>query len=149
MDKYFEIKNYDDIYRAVGEIIKHSQEWEDLFKKLAILLNVSVKNVNNSSLNKLNEALKKEEYISKKEFKLLKKVIKKRNYINHTFFLDVSLYNSDSTNDQYYVIWDFSKIEILLNDVVYNIFEASDFIANKIDIIEKRDCLRPTEFDFL
>ena len=149
MDKYFEIKNYDDIYRAVGEIIKHSQEWEDLFKKLAILLNVSVKNVNNSSLNKLNEALKKEECISKKEFKLLKKVIKKRNYINHTFFLDVSLYNSDSTNDQYYVIWDFSKIEILLNDIVYNIFEASDFIANKIDIIEKRDCLRPTEFDFL
>ena len=57
-EKYFTVKNFpDDIYNAVGQIIKSAQEWEQEYKKLAITLNVPVKNINVSSLNKLNNAL--------------------------------------------------------------------------------------------
>ena len=53
-DKYFTINDFPyDIYNAVGQIIKSAQEWEQEYKKLATMLNISVKNINNSSLNKL------------------------------------------------------------------------------------------------
>ena len=63
-EKFFTIKDYpNDVYAAVGRIIRLSQEWEEEYKKLARLLRVRVKKVEKSSLNKLNEALKKEKLL--------------------------------------------------------------------------------------
>lgn len=87
MKRYFTIKNFPtDVYTAVGQIIQSSQEWEAEYKKLAKELDISTINIDNASLNKLNEALKKNELIEEKEFNDLKSVIRGRNYINHTFF---------------------------------------------------------------
>ena len=139
--KYFTIKNFPhDIYNAVGQIIKSAQEWEQEYKKLAIMLNISVKNINNSSLNKLNDALKKNNLISKKEYEDLKKVIKIRNYINHDFYL-TDFQNSAIDYDIY-----IKTLEKKLNCAQFLIFEATDVIDNKIDKLQGSSIVRPTIF---
>ena len=56
-EKHFQIKNYpDDIYRAVGELIRWAQEWEEQFKKFAKLLRVNKINIDIASLNVLTAA---------------------------------------------------------------------------------------------
>ncbi len=142
MDKFFKIKNYPyDIYTAVGQIIKTSQEWEAEFKRLAQLLNISVKNVNVLSLNKLNNTLNREKRISKKEYEDLKRVVDIRNYINHEFFLMDFKQNFDTYEER------IEHLEARLNEAQFYIFEATDLIMNKIDIIEGNTSLRPTVFD--
>lgn len=141
-DKYFTIKNFpNDVYNAVGRIIRSAQEWEQKYKKLATVLNISVKNINKSSLNKLNEALKKHNLISKKDYKNLKEVIKIRNYINHEFYL-TDFQNSASDYDIY-----IETLEKKLNSAQFLIFEATDVIDNKIDKFQGDNIVRPTIFD--
>lgn len=141
-DKYFTIKNFpNDVYNAVGRIIRSAQEWEQKYKKLATVLNISVKNINKSSLNKLNEALKKHNLISKKDYKNLKEVIKIRNYINHEFYL-TDFQNSASDYDIY-----IETLEKNLNSAQFLIFEATDVIDNKIDKLQGDNIARPTIFD--
>lgn len=140
--KYFTIKNFpNDVYNAVGQIIKSAQEWEQEYKKLATILNISVKNINKSSLNKLNETLKKHNLISKKDYKNLKEVIKIRNYINHEFYL-TDFQNSASDYDIY-----IETLEKKLNSAQFLIFEATDVIDNKIDKFRGDNIVRPTIFD--
>lgn len=87
-NKYFTINNFpDDIYSAVGKIIHYAQELEHEYKTLATLLNLNVKGINKSTLNKLNKALKKNNIVDEYEYNNLKNVIKYRNDINHDFFL--------------------------------------------------------------
>ena len=63
--QFFTIKNYpDDVFNAVGRIIKAAQELEKDFKNLAELYCVNVKNLNTSSLNVLNGKLKKENCVA-------------------------------------------------------------------------------------
>lgn len=141
-DKYFSIKDFPcDIYNAVGQIIKASQEWEQEYKELAKLCNVPIKKINNSSLNKLNEALKKENLISHKEYNDLKEVIELRNYINHDFFLDVFQTAFDRCERP------IEKLEEFLNRTQFLIFEATDVIDNKIDKLRDSNITRPTIFD--
>ncbi len=141
-DKYFTIKNFpNDVYNAVGRIIRSAQEWEQKYKKLATVLNISVKNINKSSLNKLNEALKKHNLISKKDYKNLKEVIKIRNYINHEFYL-TDFQNSASGYDIY-----IETLEKNLNSAQFFIFEATDIIDNKIDKLQGDNIVSPTIFD--
>lgn len=141
-DKYFTIKNFpNDVYNAVGRIIRSAQEWEQKYKKLATVLNISVKNINKSSLNKLNEALKKHNLISKKDYKNLKEVIKIRNYINHEFYL-TDFQNSASDYDIY-----IETLEKKLNSAQFLIFEATDVIDNKIDKFQGDNIVRSTIFD--
>lgn len=141
-DKYFTIKNFpNDVYNAVGRIIRSAQEWEQKYKKLATVLNISVKNINKSSLNKLNEALKKHNLISKKDYKNLKEIIKIRNYINHEFYL-TDFQNSASDYDIY-----IETLEKNLNSAQFLIFEATDVIDNKIDQLQGDNIVRPTIFD--
>lgn len=141
-DKYFTIKHFpNDVYNAVGRIIRSAQEWEQKYKKLATVLNISVKNINKSSLNKLNEALKKHNLISKKDYKNLKEVIKIRNYINHEFYL-TDFQNSASDYDIY-----IETLEKKLNSAQFLIFEATDVIDNKIDKLQGDNIVRPTIFD--
>ena len=143
-EKYFTVKNFpDDIYNAVGQIIKSAQEWEQEYKKLALMLNIPVKKVSNSSLNKLNEALKKNNLISKKDYKNLRGVIRIRNYINHEFYLNDFQTSSDDY-DKY-----IEKLEKILNRAQFLIFEATDFVDNKIDELQNNNILRPTIFDRL
>lgn len=141
-NKYFTIQNFpDDVYNAVGQIIKNAQDMEKEYKKLTTMLNVSVKNINNSSLNKLNEALKKNNSISDKDFNNLKKVIKIRNYINHDFYLK-DFQNSAKGYDKY-----IEELEVMLNYAQFLIFEATDVIDNKIDKLQGGSIVRPTIFD--
>lgn len=141
-DKYFIIQNFpNDIYNAVGQIIKSAQEWEREYKKLAFMLNISVKKINNSSLNKLNEALKKSNLISEKDYKDLKAVIKIRNYINHEFYL-TDFQNSVNDYDKY-----IETLEKILNSAQFLIFEATDVVDNKIDKFQGSSIVRPTIFD--
>ena len=141
-DKYFTINNFPtDVYNAVGQIIKVSQEWEQEYKKLAELLNIPIKKIGKSSLNKLNEALKKENLINPKEYDDLKKVIKIRNYINHDFFL--SDFQKQFESYEQYI----ETLEKILNSAQFLIFEATDVIDNKIDKLNDSSIVRPTIFD--
>lgn len=138
----FTIQNYpNDIYYAVGQIIKSAQEWEQKYKKLAFMLNISIKKISSSSLNKLNEALKKNNLISEKEYNDLKHVIRIRNYINHEFYLQ-DFHNSYNDYDEY-----IKNIERILNESQFLIFEATDIVDNKIDKLEGCGIARPTAFD--
>ena len=141
-NKYFIIKDYpNDIYNAIGKIIKAAQEWEKEYKKLAVILDVPVKNINNSSLNKLNNALKKNNLIEKTDYENLKKVITIRNYINHEFYLK-DFQNMFDSYDKH-----IEKLEKFLNSAQFLIFEAIDMIDNKIDHLQGVNIMRPTVFD--
>lgn len=137
--KFFTIRNFpDDVYSAVGKIIKSAQEWEQKCKELTSMLDVRVKKISNSSLNKLNDALKKHGLISEKEYDDLKQVIKLRNYINHDFYL-TDFRNTNGDYDKRV-----EALEKLLNTVQFLIFEATDVIENKIDKLQGSNIMRPT-----
>ena len=111
--------------------------------------------IEKSSFNKLNEALKKNERIGEKEFYDLKNVIDARNYINHDFFL--SDFQFQCSYDSFGIgvvepcLYDekLKEIEKILNAVRFYIFEATDVIANKIDELKKGKNYfrRPVIFD--
>lgn len=142
MTNEFTIENFpDDVYRAVGQIIKAAQELERDFKKLTTRLSLSVKNVNNSSLNKLNDAPNKHGVISDDYYEKMKKVISIRNYVNHTLFIEDFEDNS----------LPFDKFRNLLGKklsaALFMIFEAHDVISNISDALDGSPILRPTVFD--
>ncbi len=142
--KYFTIENYpDDVYKAVGKITKAAQEWEQDYKKLTNMLSIPIKKINSSSLNKLNEALKKNNCITQKEYKDLKDVINTRNYINHTFFLEKFERSDLGCNYEEHL----ENLQTFLNASYHLIFEATDIINNKIDKLNGSTIMRPTIFD--
>lgn len=142
LNNYFTIKDYPgDVYRAVGEIIKNSQDFEQSYKELARMLEVKVKNIDGSSLNKLNEALKSEKLIDEKEFNQLKEVIKIRNYVNHKFYLEDFQKEYGGYENK------IAALEEILNKAQFLIFEAIDVIDNKIDKLCGKTIMRPTVFD--
>lgn len=132
--RFFTIRNHNDVFDAIGQIIKASQEWEMLYKDYASRLKIEVENLDIATLNRLNYALKEQGKISDKEFFDLKRVIRLRNYINHEFFIE-----------------DFNKeiefIDKKLNEINFLIFEATDLIANLIERLEGFNGDRPTIFD--
>ena len=139
---FFEIKNFpDDVYKAVGKIIKSSQELERDYKTLATKLKLKVKDINNSSLNKLNDALKKSGNLTLKEYNNLKEVIRVRNDINHKFFIEIFDEISKGYDER---IVRFSNV---LNYSQCVIYEANDVIKNKIDTLDGKTIMRRTAFD--
>ena len=139
---FFEIKNFpDDVYIAVGKIIKSSQELERDYKTLATKLKLKVKDINNSSLNKLNDALKKSGNLTPKEYNNLKEVIRVRNDINHKFFIEIFDEMSKGYDER---IVRFSNV---LNYSQCVIYEANDVIKNKIDTLDGKTIMRRTAFD--
>lgn len=139
---FFEIKNFpDDVYKAVGKIIKSSQELERDYKTLATKLKLKVKDINNSSLNKLNNALKKSGNLTLKEYNNLKEVIQVRNDINHKFFIEIF---DDISKGYDEMMVRFSNV---LNYSQYVIYEANDVIKNKIDTLDGKTIMRRTAFD--
>lgn len=139
---FFEIKNFpDDVYKAVGKIIKSSQELERDYKTLATKLKLKVKDINNSSLNKLNNALKKSGNLTPKEYNNLKEVIQVRNDINHKFFIEIF---DDISKGYDEIMVKFSNV---LNYSQCVIYEANDVIKNKIDALDGKTIMRRTAFD--
>lgn len=139
---FFEIKNFpDDVYIAVGKIIQSSQELERDYKTLATKLKLKVKDINNSSLNKLNNALKKSGNLTLKEYNNLKEVIQVRNDINHKFFIEIFDDISKGYDER---IVRFSNV---LNYSQCVIYEANDVIKNKIDTLDGKTIMRRTAFD--
>lgn len=139
---FFEIKNFpDDVYKAVGKIIKSSQELERDYKTLATKLKLKVKDINNSSLNKLNNALKKSGNLTPKEYDALKEVIRIRNDINHKFFIKIFDDTSIGYDDK------MRRFNSVLNYSQCVIYEANDVIKNKIDTLDGKTIMRRTAFD--
>lgn len=139
---FFEIKNFpDDVYKAVGKIIKSSQELERDYKTLATKLKLKVKDINNSSLNKLNNALKKSGNLTPKEYNNLKEVIQVRNDINHKFFIEIFDDTSIGYDDK------MRRFNSVLNYSQCVIYEATDVIDNKIDTLDGKTIMRRTAFD--
>ena len=138
----FDIKNFpDDVYIAVGKIIQSSQELERDYKTLATKLKLKVKDINNSSLNKLNNALKKSGNLTLKEYNNLKEVIQVRNYINHKFFIEIF---DDISKGYDEMMVRFSNV---LNYSQCVIYEANDVIKNKLDTLDGKTIMRRTAFD--
>ena len=138
----FDIKNFpDDVYIAVGKIIQSSQELERDYKTLATKLKLKVKDINNSSLNKLNNALKKSGNLTLKEYNNLKEVIQVRNDINHKFFIEIF---DDISKGYDEMMVRFSNV---LNYSQCVIYEANDVIKNKIDTLDGKTIMRRTAFD--
>ena len=139
---FFDIKNFpDDVYIAVGKIIQSSQELERDYKTLATKLKLKVKDINNSSLNKLNDALKKSGNLTPKEYDALKEVIRIRNDINHKFFIKIFDEMSKGYDE---MMVRFSNV---LNYSQCVIYEANDVIKNKIDTLDGKTIMRRTAFD--
>lgn len=139
---FFEIKNFpDDVYKAVGKIIKSSQELERDYKTLATKLKLKVKDINNSSLNKLNNALKKSGNLTLKEYNNLKEVIQVRNDINHKFFIEIFDDISKGYDER------IARFNNVLNYSQCVIYEANDVIKNKIDTLDGKTIMRRTAFD--
>lgn len=132
--RFFNIRNHNDVFDAVGQIIKASQEWEVEYKDYATRAKIEIDNLDYATLRRINAQLKEQGKISEKEFNDLQKVIKLRNFINHEFFLV-----------------DFNKeIEYLdekLNNIMFLIFEATDVVSNMIERLEGFEGDRPTIFD--
>ena len=132
--RFFTIRNHNDVFDAVGQIIKASQEWEVEYKDYATRAKIEIDNLDYATLRRINAQLKEQGKISEKEFNDLQKVIKLRNFINHEFFLV-----------------DFNKeIEYLdekLNNIMFLIFEATDVVSNMIERLEGFKGDRPTIFD--
>ncbi len=139
---FFDIKNFpDDVYIAVGKIIQSSQELERDYKTLATKLKLKVKDINNSSLNKLNDALKRSGNLTPKEYNNLKEVIRVRNDINHKFFIEIFDDMSKGYDER------MVRFSNVLNYSQCVIYEANDVIKNKIDTLDGKTIMRRTAFD--
>ena len=139
---FFDIKNFpDDVYIAVGKIIQSSQELERDYKTLATKLKLKVKDINNSSLNKLNDALKKSGNLTPKEYNNLREVIRVRNDINHKFFIKIFDDTSIGYDDK------MRRFNSVLNYSQCVIYEATDVIDNKIDTLDGKTIMRRTAFN--
>lgn len=142
MGDYIEIKDFpNDVYAAVGRIIKASQELERDFKALATRLALPVKNINGSSLNKLNDALKVNGIIDNTLYEKLKKVVFIRNYINHTFFLKDFSSTAEPFDRR------MKTLGLKLSSALFVIYEANDVISNISDKLDGLPIVRPTVFD--
>lgn len=142
MGDYIEIKDFpNDVYAAVGRIIKASQELERDFKALATRLALPVKNINGSSLNKLNDALKVNGIIDNTLYEKLKKVIFIRNYINHTFFVKDFSSTAEPFDKR------MKTLGLELSSALFVIYEANDVISNISDKLDGLPIVRPTVFD--
>lgn len=142
MGDYIEIKDFpNDVYTAVGRIIKASQELERDFKALAERLALPVKNINGSSLNKLNDALKVNGIIDNTLYEKLKKVIFIRNYINHTFFVKDFSSTAEPFDKR------MKTLGLKLSSALFVIYEANDVISNISDKLDGLPIVRPTVFD--
>ena len=136
LKKNVKITQHSDIYAAVGKIIEAAQDWEQDYKELAKKLKADIKNINKSSLNRLNIKLHKENKLTKKEYDDLAKVIDLRNYINHVFFLEIKREKMS-----------YEEIGKKLSDILFLIQEADDVVCNKIDALKGSSIIRPTVFD--
>jgi hypothetical protein len=135
MEKFFTIKNHNDIYNAIGQIIQAAQYWEQDYRDYASMVGgLPIDKLDIATLRRLNTSLMEEGKITEKEFRDLKHVIHLRNYINHEFFL-VDFYK------------DYEWLEEKLNNTLLMIYEASDVVANMKDRLVDSGVLRPTVFD--
>ena len=136
-EKFFEINEFNDIYKAVGKIIESSQELEKTFKRYAFFKGVKLENLELSTLNKLNNEFHKKGFYDDELYEKLRFIIDRRNYINHELFLELRKTN----------ILDYNKVSDNLNATLFLIYEASDLIQNFIDEINGQFGNRPTIFD--
>ena len=71
--QFYKINCSQDIFKAVGDLIRLSQELEHEYKRLAEKLGVKTKGLNTKSLNIINKLLYGERRIDKQSLENLKK----------------------------------------------------------------------------
>ena len=129
------LKTFDDVYREVGKIIRACNEWEQEFRELLSLAGVNSKTTTASGLHKMNKLLHENKVLNDYEAEMLGKVIDRRNYIVHMFFLEFRNYSLEENSE-------------ILMATYYVINEARDVVANKIDELNGIQFgRRPTIFD--
>ena len=143
----FKLNDINDVFNAAGQILKLSQELEQTYKKYAELKELNVKNLQNSSLNKINNELNKEgngKKISDKVHDELEKVILVKNYFMHEFFLKDF---QEQSHPNGYDAWLADLSEKLT--LCYNyICEMVDCVNNMIEEAQgKNQTRRPTIWD--
>ena len=111
------------------------------YKTLATKLKLKDKAINNSSLNKLNDALIKSGNFTPKEYDNLKEVIRIRNDINHKFFIEIFEDRSIGYDER------IARFNNVLNYSQYVIYEATDVIDNKIDTLDGKTIMRKNIFE--
>ena len=87
----FHVKDINGIFDAAGRILQLSQDLERAYKDYAETKGLKVKSLQNSSLNKINNELHKEnkgKFITDEEHDNLEKIIMVKNYFMHEFFLN-------------------------------------------------------------
>ena len=124
-----------DVFCAIGDLIRLSQELERGYKVLGEKLGIKACVLSNKSLNAISNILEKEKKIEQKDLKNLKQVINIRNYINHKYFL-VDFEKID-----------FDKQEKKLNEYHVVICEGIDLVNNLIDKKDGSSVNRSTIFD--
>lgn len=75
LKKNVKITQHSDIYAVVGKLLKQRRIGKKIIKNQQKKLKADIKNVNKSSLNRLNIKLHKENKLTKKEYDDLAKVI--------------------------------------------------------------------------
>lgn len=140
-ERKFEFKIFDNIYPAVGELIREANNLEYDFDKL--LRRHKIKLGKNPLLSKMVEQAEKNKIISKKTIKQIKKVIKVRNYIVHDMFKEI-FRGKQKTN------FSLEKYENKLNIAWLLITDCIDYIRNETEKTfpdGKYYAMRPTIFD--
>ena len=124
-----------DVFCAIGDLIRLSQELERDYKVLGEKLGINARVLSNKSLNAISSILEKEKKIEQKDLKNLRQVINIRNYINHKYFLG------------YFEKSGFDEQEKKLNEYRVVICEGIDLVNNLIDKKEGGSVNRSTIFD--
>ena len=125
---------YDILYRE-------EEEWKNPVFTSEIIPMMYIRKIGKSSLHRLNNELKKHSLISDKDYNNLKKVIEIRNYINHKFYLTDFQKQYENYEEK------IQKLEEILNQAEFLIFEATDIVDNQIDKLRGHKSMRPTIFD--
>ena len=113
----FQINSAVDVYSAIGRTIELSQQWENSFRKFCIKEKCEIKDLETSTLRRMNKALLNKGSILQAEYDRLEKVINMRNYINHAFFLE-------------YKALSYKQIENKLNEIFSLISGMYDVTCN-------------------
>lgn len=125
---------YDILYRE-------EEEWKNPVFTSEIIPMMYIRKIGKASLHRLNNELKKHSLISDKDYNNLKKVIEIRNYINHKFYLTDFQKQYENYEEK------IQKLEEILNQAEFLIFEATDIVDNQIDKLRGHKSMRPTIFD--
>lgn len=116
-----EVKDENDIHQLVGLITKISQEWEIEVKALLGTLNIDKNSLAIKGIGDVIAHICNKGIFNVEEAKILRDVVKLRNYVTHHFYLEYA-------NSSYY---DLALANNVLNKIYYVISNAKRIVKSK------------------